>query len=62
MNSEELKNLIELHGGRNSSSISSKTNYVVAGENMGPAKLERATKLGVAILSEMEFLKLIGIE
>lgn len=59
---DELKNLIELHGGRNSSSISSKTNYVVAGENMGPAKLERATKLGVAILSETEFLKLIGIE
>ncbi len=59
---DELKNLIELHGGRNSSSISSKTTYVVAGENMGPSKLERANKLGVTILSETDFLKLIGIE
>ena len=57
---DELKQLIEDNGGKNVSSISAKTTYVVAGDNMGPAKLEKATKLGVAILNEQEFLKLIG--
>ena len=56
---EELKQLIEDNGGKVGSSISSKTNYVVAGENMGPAKLEKANQLGVSILSENEFLSLL---
>ena len=53
---DELKKVIEDNGGKNVSSISAKTTYVVAGENMGPAKLEKATKLGVKILSEQEFV------
>lgn len=57
---DELKQLIEDNGGKNVGSISAKTTYIVAGENMGPAKLEKATKLGVTILSEQEFLNLIG--
>jgi len=57
---DELKQLIEDNGGKNVSSISAKTTYVIAGDNMGPAKLEKATKLGVTILNEQEFLKLIG--
>ncbi len=52
----ELKKLIEDNGGKVSSSISSKTSYIVAGDNMGPSKLEKATKLGVPIISEDEFL------
>jgi DNA ligase (NAD+) len=56
---DELKKLIEDNGGKNVSSISAKTTYVVAGENMGPAKLEKATKLGVKILSEEEFKMLL---
>jgi len=55
----ELKVLIEQNGGKNTGSISAKTSYLVAGENMGPAKLEKATKLGVNIISEDEFLKMI---
>jgi DNA ligase (NAD+) len=57
---DELKKIIEDNGGKNVSSISAKTTYVVAGENMGPAKLEKATKLGVKILTEEEFTALIG--
>jgi DNA ligase (NAD+) len=53
---DELKKVIEDNGGKNVSSISAKTTYVVAGESMGPAKLEKATKLGVKILSEQEFV------
>lgn len=56
----ELKALIEANGGKNVGSISAKTSYVVAGDNMGPAKLEKATNLGVEILNEEQFLKLIG--
>lgn len=56
---EEYKSLIEKHGGKNSGSVSSKTDYILAGENMGPAKLEKAAKLGVKIIHEDEFLKLI---
>ena len=56
---EEYKSLIEKHGGKNSGSVSGKTNYILAGENMGPAKLEKAAKLGVKIIHEDEFLKLI---
>lgn len=51
----ELKKLIEENGGKNVSSISAKTSYLVAGENMGPAKLEKAQKLGVKIISESDF-------
>lgn len=54
----DLKKLIEDNGGKVSSSISSKTSYVVAGDKMGPSKLEKAKKLGVAIISEKEFLAL----
>jgi DNA ligase (NAD+) len=57
---EELKELIEKNGGKNGSSISSKTSYLLAGENMGPAKLKQATSLKVQILSEDEFIKLIS--
>ena len=57
---EELKELIEKNGGKNGSSISSKTSYLLAGENMGTAKLKQATSLKVEILSEDEFIKLIS--
>ena len=56
---EELKELIELNGGKNSSSISSKTSFILAGDNMGPAKEEKANKLGIKMISEDEFLELI---
>ncbi|MCM1345991.1 MAG: NAD-dependent DNA ligase LigA [Bacteroides sp.] len=56
---DEYKALIEKHGGKNVGSISSKTSFVLAGENMGPAKLEKAKKLGIEILTEEEFLSLI---
>jgi DNA ligase (NAD+) len=58
---DQLKELIEQHGGKNVSSISSKTNYVIAGENMGPSKLEKATQLGVLIISEDDFAAMIGL-
>ena len=57
---DELKALIELHGGKNQAGVSSNTDFIVAGENMGPAKLQKAEKLGVKILSEQEFIALIG--
>ncbi|MEY3199625.1 MAG: hypothetical protein RJA13_1583 [Bacteroidota bacterium] len=57
---DELKELIESNGGKNVSAISNKTDYVVAGENMGPAKLKKATDLGIAILSEDDFIQLIN--
>jgi DNA ligase (NAD+) len=57
---DELKGLIEQNGGKNVSSISKKTNYVLAGENMGPSKLEKAQTLGIPIISEDEFLKMLG--
>ena len=57
---DEYKALIEQHGGRNVGSISAKTSFVLAGEKMGPAKLEKASRLGIRILSEEEFLSLIG--
>ncbi|GAA3625480.1 NAD-dependent DNA ligase LigA [Flavivirga jejuensis] len=55
----ELKKLIEDNGGKLSSSISSKTSYIVAGSNMGPSKKEKANKLGVLLMSESEFLQKI---
>ncbi len=57
---EEYKNMIESHGGKNSGSISKKTDFVLAGENMGPAKLEKAAKLGIPIIDENQFLTMIG--
>ncbi len=56
---DEYKAMIEKHGGKNVGSISAKTSFVLAGANMGPAKLEKASKLGVQILSEDEFLAMI---
>ena len=57
---DELKKLIEDNGGKVSSSISSKTNYVVAGANMGPSKLEKAIKLGISIIDEYKFNELLN--
>lgn len=57
---DELKELIELHGGRNLAAVSANVDYIVAGENMGPAKLKKAEKLGIPILTEKEFLALIA--
>ena len=56
---DEYKALIEKHGGKNVGSISKKTDYVLAGENMGPAKLEKANSLGIKIINEDEFLEMI---
>lgn len=57
---EEYKDLIEAYGGKNVGSISKKTSFVLAGENMGPAKYEKCQKLGIPLVSEDEFLKKIG--
>jgi DNA ligase (NAD+) len=57
---DELKNSIEQNGGKVSGSISKKTSYIVAGENMGPSKLAKAEKLEVAIIDEDQFLEMIG--
>lgn len=57
---DEYKNMIEAYGGKNAGSISKKTDYVLAGENMGPAKLEKAGKLGIPIISEDDFLRMIA--
>ena len=56
---DEYKALIEQHGGKNSGSISRKTSFILAGENMGPAKMEKAAQLGIRLLNEDEFLKLL---
>lgn len=56
---DEYKQIIEQHGGKNVGSISSKTSFILAGENMGPSKLAKAEKLGVRIISEAEFLEMI---
>ncbi len=56
---DEYKAMIAQHGGRNSGSVSKKTDYILAGENMGPAKLERARKLGVKIIDEKSFLNML---
>ncbi|WP_338158265.1 NAD-dependent DNA ligase LigA [uncultured Phocaeicola sp.] len=57
---DEYKEMIEKHGGKNVGSISKKTSFVLAGENMGPSKLEKAQKLGITILNEDEFLAMIN--
>lgn len=56
---DELKQLIEQHGGKNVGSLSAKTNYLIRGENMGPSKLAKAESLGIAMISEDEFAKMI---
>ena len=56
---DEYKAMIERNGGKNSGSVSGKTDFILAGDNMGPAKLEKAAKLGVKIINEEEFLKMI---
>ena len=57
---DEYKDLIEAHGGKNSGSVSKKTSFILAGENMGPEKRKKAEELGIPMLSEAEFLDLIG--
>ena len=57
---DEYKDMIERNGGKNSGSISKKTDFVLAGANMGPAKLEKASKLGVLVIDEDTFLKMLG--
>lgn len=56
---DEYKDIIEKHGGKNVGSISKKTSFILAGENMGPSKLEKAQKLGIRIMDEREFLEII---
>lgn len=56
---DEYKSMIELNGGKNTGSISAKTNYILAGENMGPAKIEKAQKLNIPIIDEEVFLKML---
>lgn len=56
---DTLRQMIEQHGGKTVSSVSGKTDYLLAGENMGPAKLEKAEQLGITIISEDEFLQLL---
>jgi len=58
---EEIKNLIEAHGGKNLSSVSSRTDYLLAGENMGPEKRKKAGELKIPVISEQTFLDMIGI-
>lgn len=57
---DEYKELIEKHGGKNVGSISKKTSFILAGDNMGPSKLEKARSLGIAIIDENEFISMIG--
>lgn len=59
---DEYKELIERNGGKNVGSISKKTDFVLAGENMGPSKREKATSLGIPLIDETEFLRMIGQE
>jgi DNA ligase (NAD+) len=59
---DEYKGLIERNGGKNSSSLSGSTSFILAGENMGPSKREKAKELGIKIMNEEEFLKLTGEE
>ncbi len=57
---DELKEMIEAHGGRNQSAVAANTDYLLAGERIGPAKLAKARKLGIAIISEEQFLGMIS--
>lgn len=57
---DELKEMIEAHGGKNLAAVSANVDYLIAGENMGPAKLKKAEKLGVKMISEQEFVAMLG--
>ncbi len=57
---DEYKRLIEQNGGKNVGSISGKTSFILAGDNMGPSKLQKAEKLGIKIVGEDEFLEMIS--
>ena len=59
---EEYKRMIEAHGGKNTSSISKTTSFILAGDNMGPSKLEKARKLHIKILDEERFLDMLSPE
>jgi DNA ligase (NAD+) len=59
---DEYKTMIEMNGGKNVGSVSAKTSYILAGENMGPEKLKKAEKLGVKLLDEVTFLKMINAD
>ena len=59
---DQLKELIERHGGRNLSGVSSNVNYLLAGQNIGPAKLAKVSKLGVKMINEEEFMQMLGDE
>ena len=59
---KEIESMVTAYGGELLSSVSSRLNYVVAGENMGPAKLAKAQQLGIPILSEVDFLKLLNVQ
>ena len=56
---DEYKSMIEMHGGKNVGSVSKATSFILAGANMGPAKLEKAQKLNVPLVGEAEFLKML---
>ena len=58
---DEYKAIIEQNGGKNVGSISNKTSFILAGENMGPSKLQKAEKLGIKIMSEDEFLSMLNL-
>jgi len=57
---EELKRMVEAYGGKNTGSISSRTSFVLAGENMGPEKKKKAESLGIPLISEEDFLQMLG--
>jgi len=59
---DEYKAMIEQQGGKNSGSVSAKTSFILAGENMGPEKLKKAEKLGVKLVDENTFLNMIKVE
>ena len=58
---KELEQLVELHGGKNTDSVTSKTSFIVMGENMGPAKLQKAQELGIKIINEDEFINMLPV-
>jgi DNA ligase (NAD+) len=57
---DELKSIIEENGGKNSASISARTDYILAGEKMGPSKYQKAQTLGIPIITEEEFLAMLA--
>jgi DNA ligase (NAD+) len=59
---EEYKAMIEKHGGKNSSSVTGSTSFILAGDDMGPSKREKALKLGIRVIDENEFLEMTGEE